>query len=287
VALIREELGRTGQRRLVELEPDRWWLADRDDRLAAATPLADRVEWAVYSLLSTAGAMTEAAFMDRLGSLFGGYDLPDEELVRACLDSYRDPSDASDLLTTADDLVRRSAEQTELLAALVDGGHRLGLEVWLGTREQTRRHDGTLLGARLTDRERSIHLPVVARGPVEELEAVDAIWYARGRIALAFEVEWTAMLGEPLLRRHARIPADERLVRFLVVPPERTELVRHKIDRSPLLRAAFDEGNWHVLKWNHLRAFLAADAVDLDALEPLLGLDPVVERTGEQLPLFA
>jgi hypothetical protein len=103
---------------------------------------------------------------------------------------------------------------------------------------------------------------------------------------LAFEVEWTAMLGDLLLRRHARIPGDERLVRFLVIPAERTELVRHKLDRSPLLRSAFEEGNWHILKWPHLRTFLDRDPPSLDALEPLLGLDPVAERSGEQLPLF-
>ena len=52
-------------------------------------PLADRVEWAVYSLLSTAGPLSEAAFLDRVAGLFTGPDLPDEALVRACLESYR------------------------------------------------------------------------------------------------------------------------------------------------------------------------------------------------------
>jgi hypothetical protein len=287
VGLIRDELARSGQRRLVELEPDRWWLADREDRLAAAAPLADRVEWAVYSLLSTAGPLTEAAFADRIAGLFAGYDAPDEALVRACLDSYRSRASTPDQVVTSEELVRRSAEQSQLLADLVDAGHRLNMEVWLGRREQARRVGGRPLAERLTERERDVHLPVVARGPVEDLEAVDAIWYVRGRMAFMFEVEWTAMLGEPLLRRHARIPADEHLVRFLCVPAERTELVRHKLDRSPLLRTALEEGNWHVLKWDHLRAFLAAERPDLEALEPLLGLDPVAERSGEQLPLFA
>jgi hypothetical protein len=41
-----------------------------------------------------------------------------------------------------------------------------------------------------------------------------------------------------------------------------------------------------VIKWNHLRGFLARDEIDLDALEPYLGLDPLVERSGEQLGLF-
>ena len=75
-------------------------------------------------------------------------------------------------------------------------------------------------------------------------------------------------------------------MRFLVIAPERTELVRYKLDRSPLLRAAMDEGGWHVLKANHLRSFLERDALDLAALEPLIGLDPLAERSGEQLPLF-
>ena len=94
------------------------------------------------------------------------------------------------------------------------------------------------------------------------------------------------MLGEPILRRHARIPPDGRMVRFLVVAPERTELVRYKLDRSPLLRGADREGNWHVLKSNHLRAFAARDDVDLADLEPYLGLDPVRRADAVQMPLF-
>ena len=51
-------------------------------------------------------------------------------------------------------------------------------------------------------------------------------------------------------------------------------------------KAALDDGGWHILKWDHLRTFLASERPDLAALEPLLGLDPVVERSGEQMPLF-
>ena len=92
-------------------------------------------------------------------------------------------------------------------------------------------------------------------------------------------------------RRAAAAPARAHrrrraLIRFLVVAPERTDLVRHKLERSPLLRAAMDEYGWHIIKWDHLRTFLAAEQPDLDDLEPLLGLDPVVERGGEQMPLF-
>jgi hypothetical protein len=285
LALIRDELSSPDQRRLTEIEPGRWWLAQTADRDAAAAPLADRVEWAVFSLLSTAGPLSEAAFYDRIATLFTGHDLPDETLVRACLDSYRSLASTPDHLVTGDDLLRRSQEHTEMLAAITEAGHRLGLRVWLAEREQARRRGKGHLGDLLDDRERGAYLGSIGRA-VDALAEVDAIWYIRGKVAMLFEVEWTAMLGEPLLRRHARIGADERFVRFLVVAPERTDLIRHKLDRSPLLRAAMEEHGWNLIKWDHLRAFLSAEHPDLDDLEPLLGLDPVAERGGEQMPLF-
>ena len=285
LALIRDELTRPTQRRLVEIEAGRWWLADREDRDAAAVPLADRVEWAVFSLLSTAGPISETAFYQRIASLFTGHDLPDEGLVRACLDSYRSLASTPEGLITADDLLRRSQEHTELLARITDAGHRLGMRVWIGRREQSRRTRDGLLADRLDEREQRAYLGGIGRAS-EDLAEVDGIWYIRGKVAFLFEVEWTAMLGEPLLRRHARIPPDESLIRFLVIAPERAELVRYKLERSPLLRAALEASNWHIVKADHFRSFLARDPLDLADLEPYLGLDPLVERTGQQLPLF-
>lgn len=285
LALVREALAGAEGRRLVRVGEDRWWLGDRADRDAASVPLADRVEWAVYSLLSTAGPLSEAAFLDRMAGLFTGPDLPDEELVRACLDSYRSLASTADRLATADDVARRSEEHSRLIAHLVDLGHRLRFSCWIGARQQGRRVRGLELGRLLDLRERD-GPPGIGRLRAEDLEDVDVVWYLRGRAAFLWEVEWTAMLGETVLRRHARMPPDERLVRFLVVLPERAELVRHKLERSPLLRGELEAGGWHLLKANHLREWSARDSVDLADLEPLLGLDPAVERTGHQLSLF-
>jgi hypothetical protein len=286
LALIRDELTRPGQRRVIEIEPGRWWLGDRQDRQAAAVPLADRVEWAVYSLLSTAGPLGEAAFFERIAALFAGHDLPDETLVRACLASYRSPASTPERLSTNDDLRTRTAEHTELLAMLANGGHRLGLSVWLGRREQARRIGDRTLSDYLDRRERDPWLPAIASGPPEDIEAIDCIWYQKHKLAIAFEVEWTAMLGDLLLRRHARIPPEQDLVRILAIAPERAELAKHKLDASPVLRAAMEAANWHVILWPHLRAWLGRSQPDLGALEPYLGLDPAVARRGEQIGLF-
>jgi hypothetical protein len=188
---------------------------------------------------------------------------------------------------TAEDLRRRTAEHTELLAHLANGGHRLGMRIWIGRRDQARRVGERTLGDFLDPyREREPWFPTASLVPKEDGEAIDCIWYQRGASALLFEVEWTAMLGEVLLRRHARIPSDERIVRFLVLAPERRELARHKLESSPVLRTAMETANWHFVLWPHLVAWLERDPLDLADLEPYLGLDPAVERRAEQLGLF-
>ncbi len=286
LGLVRDEITRPGNRRLVEIEPGRWWLAQAQDAAGAAAPLSDRVEWAVFSLLTTSSRLSEAAFYERIAALFTGHDLPDEALVRACLDSYRSIASTPDAIQASDDLGRRSEEHSRVIGLLVEQGHRLGMRAWIARREQTRRVNGVPLADWLDDQELRAYLPLVGRAHAEDLEHVDCIWYVRHRATFLFEVEWTAMLGDLLLRKHAPIPTNDQLVRFFVVAPERTELLRFKLDRSPLLRRALEEQNWHILKWNHLKALAARPTLELGDVEPYLGLDPAVERQGEQMPLF-
>ncbi len=286
--IVLSELRRPDHPRLLELEPGRWWLRDRADIDAARAPLSDRLEWAVFSLLSTSGGLTEAAFIDRIGGMFKGHDTPDEELVRACLESYaQSEPDMSGLLRTEDSLQARYEEHGVLVGMLAEYGHRLGLRCWISRREQKRSFKGATNGALLSEAEQRVYLPLVSPGDPEVLESVDCLWYVRGKAAFLFEVEWTAMLGEPILKRGTRIPPNDQLVRFLVIPPERAELVRLKLARSPLLRQAMAEGNWHILKSDHLRRLYAREDASLDDLGPLLGLDPEIEQQGEQLALFA
>ena len=213
----------------------------------------------MFSLLSTAGPLSEAAFYERIATLFTGHDLPDETLVRACLDSYRSLASTPDRLVTGDDLLRRSQEHTELLAAITEAGHRLGMRVWLAEREQARRH-GRGTPRRPARRPRARRLPRQHRpgGRRPRRGRCDLV-HPRARSRCC-----SRSSGRPCSasRSCAATPAsapDERLVRFLVVAPERTDLVRHKLERSPLLRAAMEEHGWNIIKWDHLRTFLAAE----------------------------
>ena len=153
-------------------------------------------------------------------------------------------------------------------------GHRLGMKVWIGRREQTRRHDGGVLGDLLEPSERRLYLGGL--GPsADDLVEVDAIWYVRGKMAFLFEVEWTAMLGEPLLRRHARIPPERR---HRPVPRRRPGAGRSRPLQARAVAAAADTpstpGRGTSSRSDHLRAFLAREPLDLADLEPYLGLDP-------------
>lgn len=284
--IVMAGLRRPDHPRLVELEPGRWWLRNERDIRDARPPLSDRLEWAIFGLLSTARAIDESAFFDRVARMFRGHDAPDEELVRAILESYRDPAAPANELRPRDDLAGRHVEHGVLVGMLVEFGHRLGLRCWAAPREQRRAYRGGTVGDLLNEDEQRVYLPLVAGGDPQTLETTDCIWYLRGKATFLFEVEWTAMISEPLLRRGPRIPADDTIVRFLVIPPERAELVRLKLARSPLLRQAMERDNWHVFKSDHLRRLLAAEEATLELLGPLVGLDPQVERDAEQLNLF-
>ncbi len=283
--LLREELWRDDHPallRLGEAERPQWWLRQPE---LANSPLADRVEWATFSILSTAGGLDEDAFLDRIYALFPGLAAPDEELVRACLAAYASVGERGQL-RTEDDLARRLDDHARIIGLLSDYGHRVGLRVWISKREQSRRLDGATLGEGLREEEQRAYLPLVVRAPAEALGAVDVIWYARGRLAFLFEVEWTAMVGEAVLRRGRSIPPTEQQARFVVVPAERAELLRLKLERSPWLRAEMERQNWYVLKWRHLESLAGRDGASLEWLEPVLGLDPLIERGGQQLTMF-
>ena len=225
---------------------DRWWLGDRADRELAAVPLADRVEWAVYSLLSTAGVLSEAAFLDRVAGLFTGPDLPDEALVRACLESLpqprvhpgaarhrRRPRPAQRGAQPADRGPRGPrASPRASRAGSASGSSRGG---WAATRLRTTSRRASWPGRRAW-----------AGSPRGTSRTSTSSGTSAAARRSPWEVEWTAMLSDTVLRRHARIPHDDRLVRFLVVLPERAELVRHKLERSPLLREGLEAGGWHL-----------------------------------------
>ncbi len=238
--LVEGELLRPDQRRLAPSDEGRLWLVDPRDESAAAAPLGDRLEWALFSLLATEAAASEAALRDGIASMFAGPDTPDPWLVDGCLKSYAEPGIGRPRLAAVDHLQRRTEEHTATIALLADVGHRLGLHVSIAPREQGRRSAGRPLAAHLAADEQRPGLAFLGRAGADAVEHVDCLWYARPRFAFLFEVEWTAMLGDPVLQRGRRIAPDDRIVRFLVTVPERSELLRAQA--GPLAGPASRDG---------------------------------------------
>ena len=254
------------------------------------SPLDDRVEWAVWGVLSAARDADTRSLLKRSYSLFRGVETPDRELVERCIAAYGvQGDDGRWRLRDEDPLAKRQLDQTLLAASLIEAGHRIGFKVQIG-RELRRRPLGAgfvgkanVLADLLTDQEKTTPLARALRGPADVLDAVDLAWYDRGKMVFLWQLDWTARLHRSLVAIGEQIPDDDRVFRFLALADERRPLAAFKLERSATLRQAVRRRGWRFVKWTPLRSFAADPEAGLDGLEPVLGLEPAVEQAGQQL----
>jgi len=170
------------------------------------------------------------------------------------------------------------AETDAVIADLSDLGRRLGFDVALG-------------------------IPSAGEWAVRWLDE-------EGRVAYAFAVRTTAVLGEMLFAPPPLEPARGELVEpargelvepargelvepkttpCLTLPGGRAVLVGHKLRHDPRLRQQVDRRGWQFLKFRHLRHMVqeaAEKQLDRYAFRAALGLDPIVEQTQAQMSLW-
>ncbi len=255
-----------------------------------ATPLGDRVEWAVWGLLSSARDVDTRSLLKRVYALFRGIETPDRELIERCVAAYATQTDDGRWrLLDQDALVARQASQAQVLAELIDTGHRLGFKVHVG-RDVERRalpnthaERGRVLTDLVSEAERASGASRFVRGASEALDFVDCVWYDRGKMVFLWQVDWTARIHRSIVALGEAIPDDDRVFRFLAVADERTGLVNEKLRRSPALAEVVRRRGWRFVKWDPLRKWLGDAQSGLDGLEAVLGLEPAVEQSGQQL----
>ncbi|MDQ2951298.1 MAG: hypothetical protein M3R54_03440, partial [Chloroflexota bacterium] len=254
-----------------------------------AAPLDDRVEWAVWGVLSAARDVDQRSLFRRTYALFRGIETPDRELIERSIASYAVQSEEGRWrLAEVDGLVARQASQAQVVADLVDAGHRLGFKVHIGRDLQRHAAPSThadrarTLVELMTDAERLSGPARAVRG-ADALEFIDCVWYGKSHMTFLWQVEWTARLHRSVVALGEAIPDDERIFRFIAVADERATLLAQKLDRSPALGEIVRRRGWRFVKWVPLRRFLGDPAATLDGLEPVLGLEPAVEQTGHQL----
>lgn len=254
-----------------------------------ATPLEDRVEWGVWTLLSSAKELDTRTALRRAYGLFRGLETPDRELVQRCLASYGSQGDDGRWrLREEDALVLRHAEQTALAAALADTGHRLGFRVRFG-RELRRRPlagelaaRGTVLADLLLDSDRDTTLVRSVRGSADALDLVDVLWTGT-KMTFLWQLDWTARAHRSIVALGEAIPDGDRVFRFYAVADARQALLAWKLPRLPEVAETVSKRGWRLVKWEPLRRFATDPGSDLAALEQVLGLEPEVEQAGQQL----
>jgi len=226
----------------------------------------------------------------RAYGLFRDVETPDRELVERCIAAYGHQSDDGRWrLRDEDALARRQADQTLLAIQLLDAGRRLGFKVHVGRDLEHRalpetHHDrGTVLGDLMTDAERAADISQVARIHSDALDYVDCLWYDKGRTVFLWQLEWTARLHRSVIALGEAVPDEDRVFRFFAIADERRALAEFKLRRAAGTADVVRRRGWRFVKWGPLRSWATRPDVALDLLEPVLGLSPEVEQTGQQL----
>jgi hypothetical protein len=256
-----------------------------------ATPLDDRVEWGVWGLLSASRDVDTRALLRRSYGLFRDVETPDRELVERCIAAYgHHGDDGKWRLRDEDGLVRRQADQTLLAVQLLDAGRRLGFKVHVGRDLEARAlgeahlHRGAMLGDLLTEAERESDVVSRVSGiRSDALEYIDCVWYDKGRMVFLWQLEWTARLHRSVVALGDAVPDEDRVFRFFAIADERRGLAEFKLRRAAATAEVVRRRGWRFVKWGPLRSWATRPDVALDLLEPVLGLSPQVEQTGQQL----
>ncbi len=253
-------------------------------------PLDDRVEWGLWGLLASGRDVETRALLRRTYALFRGIETPDRELVERCIASYGvQGDDGRWRLREQDTLSSRQADQSLLALELADAGHRLGFKMHIGRDLQRRALPaphaarGAVLADLMSEGERLASLARFARGPAEVLDFVDVVWYDRAHMVFLWQLDWTARLHRSIVALGEAIPDDDRVFRFLALADERKGLAAYKLLRSSALADIVRRRGWRFVKWGPLRRFATDLGSELHGLEPVLGLEPAVEQSGQQL----
>jgi hypothetical protein len=230
-----------------------YWLAAPR---GVATPLSDRVEVQAHEILrdrwreGQGEPLSEAGFARALYAQFPGPLTPDRGLVAACLESYGRQTSGGRWQLRPEDLPHlRDAEREEIVGQLLALGRRLGYV--------------------------SHHW-----------DPFDAAWLEGDAVRALFVVRWRAAVSELLALEPLPAGGTSGVRAYLVIPGGRATLVSYKLGHNPLWQRAVQERGWRFIKYRHVRQLAAQEEVDEYQLRTIVGLDPIVEREGAQIPLF-
>lgn len=220
-----------------------WWLTNAAD---SETPLADRVEHEVVTLLTRHKEIWRQEVDEAVYQAFPGLLTPSSELIEACLTSYGETVGNQPMLWHLSTQEQPAARRGDLKSA------------------------STLL-SRLAE---ELGYRVSGDEPIQ--------WQDKtGQMVYLFFVMASSQISRFVL---AEQPLPPRQC-VLVLPGSRSSLLNLKQRRDPRLNAAVEAG-WHILKFRHLRQLAGMKNLTHGLWDELLDGDPPSWEEATQIPMF-
>jgi len=249
----------------------KWWFKDPSSvSYLGFVTLADRVETAIIDVLRR---KVKISFDDVLQEIFIKFPnalTPETQNIKDVLEEYATPT--KDGYWMLKPIVKvRESEHSKMIYYLALLGRKIGLDVWIGQKEQGETYNKQKLFSLVTNKD-----PVWRFLPTHHLDRIkqiDVIWHHEGRVRFEFEVENTTAITEAIVRG-SNIP-DERVKRLIVIPDERESMLFRKM-KEPMLNENIIKNNWKFLFYTDIKNFFEKNKkskkIKLDDFEKLFKL---------------
>lgn len=235
----------------VFIEKQGWWFKDPGKYLLNVVPLQDRVETAIIQVLRR---QPKVSFDDVLQEIFINFPnalTPNPPSIRSFLDEYAERTgDRKWRLTPT--LHEREREHNQMIVLITEIGKKMGYKIWVGQKEQTSIYDKKPLSKWCDFRDLGF-LDIPLDKIKGFLSQIDVMWLKEGRIAYAFEVEFTTAITEAF-NRCSNIPREHLTKKIIIIPEERENLLYKKVN-SELLRERVKEEGWKFIFFKDLKQF--------------------------------
>lgn len=263
----------------------KWWFKDpKSIPYLELIPLTDRVETAILNVLRR---KVKVSFDDVLQEIFIKFPnalTPETQSIKEILQEYAAPTRDGNWMLKQQVKMRES-EHAQMIYYLALIGKKLGLNVWIGKKEQGDTYQNTRLSTLVKPRNPLWRfIPTLNQ---DRMMQIDVIWHDEGRVRYEFEVENTTAITEAIIRG-SNIPHDN-VKRLIVIPEEREGLLYRKM-KEPLLNENIIKNNWKFIFYKDIERFFEknkkTDKIDSSELENLFKFPKEARERQNSLHLY-
>ena len=243
-----------------------WWLKEPNRHISHyEVPLKERVDRAILSLLKDKGLVR---LDDALGVIYKNFPnglTPDEDKIKMSLAKFASQSSGGWVYNKNSISSIEATTHSKYIYNLIRIAKRLGLEVYVGKREQpeTIEEKGKLL--KLKDFCNYTDLPFEKFGADDSeyaksrISMIDVLFIKNNKIKFAIEVENSTNIISAL---HRCFVLGGEVIKIIVIPDERNkELLNLK---DPLSLNEIKTGNWKYLLYSELDKLIAQKKPSLE-----------------------